>query len=148
MSLPDGIRLRPARRGDRDGIYALLTHLGVSLSVFEQSNTLSWTVSHPECEVTLAVDSLDRPVGMICFSHRPKLRVGGRLGTVDEFIVHEGLRRKGIGSALLNWALSRARILGCKRVELSVDSSAGREFLIRHGFSETGQRVMSFKPAS
>lgn len=146
MTLPDGIRLRPARRGDRDGIYTLLVENGVSVAPLDQSNALSWIVSHPECEVTVAVDPVDRLVGFISFSHRPRLRVGGRLGIIDEFVVSESQRRRGIGSALLNWALSRARILGCKRVELSVGSSLGKQYLVRRGFVAEGSSVMGISP--
>ena len=144
MALPDGIKLRPARRGDRDSIYRLLSEGGESVSVpaNEQSNTLSWIVSHPETEVLLAVDPLDRGVGMISLSHRPSLRLGGRVASVESLVVSAAMRGKGVGSELLGHMLDRARKLGCKRVEMPSFDPPSLAFLERRGFVGNDARTM------
>lgn len=134
MPLPDGIKIRVARRGDRDSIYRLMAEVGVNVAPYDQSNTLSWIVSHPEIEVLVAVDPLDRGVGMISLSHRPSLRVGGRVATVDALIVTAAMRRKGIGAELLGRSIERARMLGCKQVEIPSNDTGSREWLRRRGF--------------
>jgi N-acetylglutamate synthase-like GNAT family acetyltransferase len=147
VALPEGIKIRVARRGDRDSLYRLLQEIGVLVAPADQSNTLSWIVSHPETEVNIAVDPLDRGVGMLALSHRPQLRVGGRIATIDEFVVSASLRRKGIGSELLERGVARARMLGCKRVEVAATDDASRAFLEKRGFSTNGSQVMAWQNA-
>lgn len=145
MAIPEGIRIRVARRGDRDSIYRLLVEVGVDVPSHDQSAALSWIVSHPETEVTIAVDPLDRGVGMVAISHRPQLRVGGRIATIDEFVVSAPWRHKGIGAELLERALSRAKMLGCRQVEVAVVDPAARVFVQKRGFTTEGAQVMLWK---
>lgn len=147
MSPPEGVKIRPARRGDRDSIYRLFAETGVVVAAHEQSNTLSWIVSHPEIEVLVAVDPTDRGVGMIALSHRPSLKVGGRLASIDTFIVAESMRCQGIGNALLTRSLHRAQMLGCKQVELSAAEPQSHDFLRKRGFSGAGSSLAIWRPS-
>ena len=150
MGFPDGIKLRPARRGDRDSIYRLLAEgAGESAAVVpvtDQSNTVSWIVSHPETEVLLAVDALDRGVGMISLSHRPSLRIGGRIASIETLLVTGAMRGRGIGSGLLDHMLDRARKLGCKRVEVPGFDAVSVAYLEKRGFTATDGRIMAMVP--
>lgn len=80
--------------------------------------TVHWVISHPEIEVLVAGDPQDKPVGMITFSHRPMLRVKGRLAVIEELVVTESWRRRGVGRELVRRVVDRARSLGVKQVEL------------------------------
>jgi N-acetylglutamate synthase-like GNAT family acetyltransferase len=128
-------RIRPARRGDREGIANLLAEIGY-LDACDTA-TLSWVISHPEMEVHIAVDSLDRAVGMVSLSHRPQLRLKGRIATIDELVVSSAWRGRGIGRELLTRAITRCKVLGCKRLQMASLSrqSAGKLFT-RLGFVE------------
>ena len=147
MPLPPGVKIREPRRGgsDRDWIYRLLAETGVSVSPADQSNTLTWVVSHPESEIFIAVDSADRGIGLLALSHRPQLRVGGRIATVDEFIVAPPMRRRGVGSALLERALARAKALGCKRVEVQIPDASARAYFEKRGFVGNGNEVLGWR---
>jgi GNAT superfamily N-acetyltransferase len=128
-------RIRPARRGDREGIATLLAELGYANAC--DSSTLSWVISHPEMEVHIAVDPLDRAIGMVSFSHRPQLRLKGRIATVDELVVAPAWRGKGVGRELLSRAVARLKVLGCKRVELNAPGHPPRTALFtKTGFAE------------
>ncbi len=81
-------------------------------------NTVNWVISHPEMEIFVAGDAQDRPVGVVTLSHRPQLRMKGRIATIDELIVTESWRRRGVGKALLARAFERAKVLSVKRLEL------------------------------
>lgn len=144
MTLPKGVRIRPVRRGDRDSVYRLLAETGVSVPPIDQSVTLSWMVSHPEIEMLLAVDATDQGVGLLSLSHRPQLRTGGRLATVDALVVTERLRGQGIGSALLERVFARVRTLGIRLLKAEVDGEQARGFLERRGFAPSAGHVMSW----
>lgn len=136
-------RVRPARRGDGEALAALLAELGYPGSA--DTSTVHWVLSHPEMAVIVAADAQDKPVGMITLSHRPQLRLKGRIVTIDELVVSAAWRRKGVGKALMKHALERARVLTAKRVELHTHKSRGeavRAFYESCGFQEVDSLVM------
>jgi GNAT superfamily N-acetyltransferase len=107
-------KVRPARRGDAAPIVGILSELGLNAD----SNTVTWIISHPEMEMLVAADALDKVVGFVTLSHRPVLKTGGRGATIDELNVTKAWRRKGVGRELLRRAVERARVLSVKRLEL------------------------------
>ena len=85
------------------------------------AQTVHWVISHPEIEIFVAADAQDKPVGMVSLSHRPQLRLRGRIASVDELVVTESWRRRGVGRALMQQVIERcgARALSVKRLEVS-----------------------------
>jgi GNAT superfamily N-acetyltransferase len=116
-------RIRRARRGDAEALAALLRELGFPEG--SDTQTVHWVTSHPEIEIFVACDPQDKPVGMLSLSHRPQLRLRGRIATVDEMVVTEAWRRRGVGRALLLHAIERSRVLSVKRLELASRQDAG-----------------------
>lgn len=107
-------KVRPARRGDAQGIVAILNDAGAQAD----AATFNWIISHPEMEVLVAADALDKVVGVVSLSHRPLLKVGGRAATIDELGVARGWTRRGVGRELLKRAAERAKVLSVKRLEV------------------------------
>jgi GNAT superfamily N-acetyltransferase len=140
---PGGFRVRPARRGDAEALASLLGELGYPGAA--DTATVHWVLSHPEMAVIVAADPQDKPVGVITLSHRPQLRMKGRIVTIDEVVVSAAWRRKGVGRALMKAALERAKVLTAKRVELHTHKSRGeavRAFYESCGFQEVDSLVM------
>lgn len=108
-----------------EALSALLRELGFTDG--SDTQTVHWVTSHPEIEIFVACDAQDRPVGMLSLSHRPQLRLRGRIATVDELVVTEAWRRRGVGKALLLHAIERAKVLSVKRLELASRRDAGPE---------------------
>jgi GNAT superfamily N-acetyltransferase len=106
--------------------------------------TMHWVISHPEIEIIVAADAQDRPVGMVTLSHRPQLRLRGRVATVDELVVAESWRRKGVGRALMQHLMQRAGVLSVKRVELSayLDREGLQTFYEACGFVRVERMVL------
>ncbi len=109
-----GFKIRPARRGDASPIVALLAEIGIAAD----PNTVTWIISHPEMELFVAADQLDKAIGFATLSHRPVLKTGGRAATIDELNVAKSWRRKGVGRELLRRAVERAKVLSVKRLEV------------------------------
>ncbi len=114
-------KVRPARRGDATSINVLMAEMGFS----GDAATVTWIVSHPEMELLVAADALDKAIGLVCLAHRPAIRLGGRVASIEELMVTQSWRRKGVGRELLKRAVERARVLGVKRLEVqSLTASA------------------------
>ena len=140
-------RIRQARRGDGAQLGSLLAELGHSGA--GDTGTVHWVLSHPEIEVYVAADAQDRPIGLVSLSHRPQLRLSGRIATLDELVVSAAWRRQGVGRALVQRALERARVLSVKRVELQLPSLPGEPtvaFCRSLGFQDAERGVVVRAP--
>lgn len=142
--LPDGFKIRPARRGDREGIAELLKEFGHPDAA--DANTMFWVLNHPEIDVFIAANAMEHPVGFVSLSHRPQLRLRGRIATIDELVVARAWRGKHVGTQLIEAAVARAKALSAKRIELSTAAgeSAQRGFWERNGFKAVDKAVLRY----
>jgi GNAT superfamily N-acetyltransferase len=135
-------RIRPLKRGDRESVFKLLAADGWVVPAEEQETAISWVVQHPEMESLVVHDasSYTKVLAVMTMSHRPQLRLGGRVACIDMFVVGEAHRGKGVGSDLLAQAVRRAQALGCKRLELNLPGARDQrhEFFEQHGFTRSG----------
>ncbi len=146
MALPAGVNVRRARPGDASHVYALVEQLGYHPDHRGFDETFAQVVRHPEAAVYVAVEGL-RVIGYCAMSQRPQIRLGGRAASIDELVVDERRRGDGIGTALLDAAITYARGLGCKRVDLNtarVRQSYQRGFYVAHGFTEVDSALLRF----
>jgi N-acetylglutamate synthase-like GNAT family acetyltransferase len=137
-------KVRPARRGDAQGIVAILNEAGAQAD----SHTFTWIISHPEMEVLVAADALDKVIGVVTLSHRPLLKVGGRAATIDELGVSKAWLRRGVGRELLKRAVERAKVLSVKRLEVQTFQDVTPEleaFFRNSGFDRAAVGVFRLK---
>jgi GNAT superfamily N-acetyltransferase len=138
-------RIRRARRGDSESLASLLREMGYPNG--SDAQTVHWVISHPEIEIFVAADAQDRPVGMVALSHRPQLRLRGRIATVDELVVTESWRRRGVGRALMQQVIERcgARALSVKRLEVNAYALEELQgFYQSCGFTQVDRMVMRY----
>jgi len=138
-------RVRPLKRGDRDAAFRLLESQGWPVAASEQELAISWVVQHPEMESFVAHDAaaFSRLFGMITMSHRPQLRLGGRVACIDLFLVAKEHQGKGIGEDLFAQVRRRAQALGCKRMELYLPAARDERhtFFEATGFARSGDEL-------
>jgi len=138
--------IRNAESSDADALFGLLGELGYDELAFgDFAHAFERVALHPEMRVLIAEDETGRILGMISLSHRPQLRLGGTLVTIDELIVAPNARGSGVGRALLDHAREIARNLDARRIELSTNrtrESYARGFYAKNGFSEANSAVM------
>ena len=135
--------IRSARCRDAEAIGGLLRELGYAEGA--DAATVQWVISHPEMDVFVAADSRDRAIGMVSLSHRPQLRMRGRIATIDELVVTREWRGRGVGRELLKRALARAKVLSVRRVELVTHvgkSDVPRRFYEADGLREADAMVL------
>lgn len=116
MSLPRGITLRRARPGDAPGVRTLVEHLGYTPDDRAFTETFTQVARHPEAVVLILAEGV-RVVGYLAFSHRPQIRLGGRVAVIDELAIHPDFADRGLSAFLVEHALELARGLACVRIE-------------------------------
>jgi N-acetylglutamate synthase-like GNAT family acetyltransferase len=144
---PDNLTIRDAVIEDIDAICNLIVELGyaqVDPSRFRSA--FRELLARPDLRVLIAEDSTNRQViGLASMSSRPQIRLGGTLVTIDEFVVSQRARGRGVGHALLDEAKQQARELGGTRLQLDTNrrrESYQRGFYVKNGFVEADSAVM------
>jgi ribosomal protein S18 acetylase RimI-like enzyme len=77
-------------------------------------------------------------VGLLTWFVRPGLYHGGRWGYIDEVIVREHARRRGVADALLEAAMTRFVAAGCVEVSVSAmpDNEPAKALYRKHGLAD------------
>ena len=132
-----------ARESDVQGIKNLLVELIRSMQSSEgvESRRILMNcrtlMEHPHSFLIVAKDG-DSVVGFINFSLRQTLLHRGPSGLIDELIITQDYRGRGVGWQLVEAAFEKCGELGCCEVEVSTEKSneEAREFYKRCGFQE------------
>jgi GNAT superfamily N-acetyltransferase len=143
-----GVLVRRARPGDAAQVRTLVEQLGYSPDERRYDEIFAQVVRHPEAAVFVATLGV-RLIGYLALSHRPQIRLGGTVAVIDELVVEDNHRGSGVGTALLEAALTQARGLGCRRVEVHTSrdrESYRRRFYVGHGFQEIDSALLRLDP--
>lgn len=92
----------------------------------------------PATEFLLGAPDADSPPAGVCqIRYRWGIWHAATDCWLEDLFVRERARRRGLGSALVEAAVNRARERGCRRIELDVSDAnpAGWALYERHGFS-------------
>lgn len=114
------IEIRPSTSQDFPHILALLRQLwpGRELEVEAVRTVFLEALSSDSCLYLSACDET-RVVGFASLQILTSLRTAGRFGHLDELVVDEAFRGRGIGGRLLEALTSAARSRGCIRIEFN-----------------------------
>jgi ribosomal protein S18 acetylase RimI-like enzyme len=101
--------------------------------------TVERLVEDPHTDYLLASPAEDAPAAGLCqLRYRPSVWTAAPDCWLEDLYVEDAARGQGLGAALVEAALARARERGCRRVELdtSEDNEAALGLYHRFGFSE------------
>lgn len=142
-----GLEFREAREADLPSIVSLLANdpLGASREESDPSPSLAYraafdTISADPNHQLLVADFGGEVVGVLQLSFLPHLTYkGGWRAQIEGVRVAEQVRSRGVGQALLEAAIGRARDRGCHLVQLTTDRRRPRalQFYERLGFAAT-----------
>jgi glucosamine-phosphate N-acetyltransferase len=131
------IRIRQCTAADCDDVAALLGQLwpGTPLDLDALRSTFERALAS-SCQLYVCAEFDLKVVGFGSLTTKSALSNMASIGYVDEMVVDEGHRGRGIGSQILDHLTAWARDHGCDRIEL--DSAFHREaahaFYERRGF--------------
>ncbi|MGC4000751.1 MAG: GNAT family N-acetyltransferase [Anaeromyxobacter sp.] len=134
--------VRPAKVEDLDNMVELL---GILFSIeadfapdpLRQRRALRLILDSPDVGVLLVATSDTRVVGMVSLLFTISTAEGGPVAWLEDMVVSPDRRDKGIGSHLLDAAVSLCRERGLKRITLLTDAAneRARRFYGRNGFA-------------
>jgi GNAT superfamily N-acetyltransferase len=101
-----------------------------------QEKALTIIMEDPSIGHILVATNDDAPIAMISILYTLSTALGGRVGTLEDMIVHPDFRAQGIGSALLEFATRFAKEQQLKRLTLLTDTSnkKAHSFYLKNGF--------------
>jgi GNAT superfamily N-acetyltransferase len=136
--------IRKAVAADQSQFIDLLKQFPDGLSTVDwgpMGNAFQRVLKDPELGSMLVADEDGILLGVITLSYPMAVRFAGIYTCVEEFIVSEKARGKGVGGKLLEAALAEARAKGCYEIQVNDPSKFGYPVYLRHGFKDTGKHV-------
>lgn len=131
---------------DLQPAFKLMSELGYpGLSLPRFVKAYHAVLEHPAMLLIVAEDENEEVIALASISYRPQLRLTARLVTIDELVVAERARGRGVGQKILEGAEAMARKLGARRLELETNrarESYRRGFYVKNGFTEADSAVM------
>ncbi|MFZ5737449.1 MAG: GNAT family N-acetyltransferase [Pseudomonadota bacterium] len=145
MSVETAVTIRAARRDDVFAIVAMLAddHLGSGREKLQDPLPESYYAAFealqrtPQIQMVVAEDQDGRVVGCLQLAVLPGLSSqGASRAIIEDVRVASDCRSRGIGEALVRWAIAQARDQGCRLIELFTHRSRvdAQRFYVRLGF--------------
>jgi GNAT superfamily N-acetyltransferase len=141
------IQIRGAKLEDRDKVFELLRQLmlsatGVQSAINGQgaSETFRKIINEGQGAILVAEED-DRLLGLVTLSYPLAVRCGGLYACIEEFIVGDSARGKGVGGKLLEAAIQKAREKGCFELQVNRPSELGYPVYLRHGWQDLGKHL-------
>jgi len=133
------LRVRQAGPGDEASLVALIDELAAE-GDFDTPLTADAARAYllaPGCEALLA-EKEGRVCGLLSYTVRRNLFHAGDTALIEELVVHESDRGRGVGHALMEAFLEVARARGWVEVSVSTlfDNEGATRFYRAHGFED------------
>lgn len=148
------VTVRAATAADLPAMISLLAHLfeqevDFSPDAAAQRRGLNLILDNPSAGRLLVAEREGRVVGMLNLLYTVSTALGGPVGILEDMIVAPDARSfGGIGRALLDAAIRRAREDGALRITLLTDAGndGAQRFYERAGFTKSDMVAMRFNP--
>ncbi|MGZ8222979.1 MAG: GNAT family N-acetyltransferase [Methylobacter sp.] len=135
------LQITPANASDIPVLCDLLAILFTQEADFKpdhaaQSRGLTRIINNPDIGLIVVARQDSQVVGMVNLLYTISTALGERVALLEDMVVSPNVRGLGIGSLLLEQAIQRARLNGCKRITLLTDSTneSAQRFYQKHGF--------------
>jgi GNAT superfamily N-acetyltransferase len=142
--------IRKATTKDEKRVFELLKQFPpheVSTINFEAaSRAYQQIIQDPELGTILVAEENGEVVGVTTLSYPVAIRCGGLYSCIEENIVDERYRGKGVGGKLLKAAIAEATSKGCDEIQVNGPSEMGFPVYISKGFQDIGKHIKAKLP--
>ena len=140
------VTIREAEIGDQEEVFELLRQLMTSAteeSPISQPGAVEafHRVIEEEQGTIIVAEEDGRMLGLVTLSYPVAIRCGGIYSCIEEFIVTEQARGKGVGSKLLEASIEKAKEKGSYELQVNRPSELGYPVYIRQGWEDLGKHL-------
>ena len=140
------VNIREATINDREEVFDLIRQLMTSVTEESPINQPSGVEVYrqviEEGKGTVLVAEEDgKMLGLVTLSYPVAIRCGGIYSCIEEFIVTEQARGKGVGSGLLQAAIDKATEKGSYELQVNRPSELGYPVYLRQGWKDLGKHL-------
>jgi len=135
------MKLIKATHSDISELVELLSSLFEQEAEFEpnseiQSKALSKIILDPKIGIILIAKDDDKILGMVNLLFTESTALGSKVALLEDMVVLSSSRGEGIGSQLIDYAISEAKKAGCKRITLltDIENTKAQSFYQKKGF--------------
>lgn len=135
------MKLTKAIHSDISELIALLKSLFEQEEEFEpnpeaQRKALSKIILDPKIGIILVAKDDEKILGMINLLFTESTALGSKVAILEDMVVLSKSRSEGVGSKLMDYAISEAKKEGCKRITLLTDikNTKAQSFYQKKGF--------------
>ena len=141
--------IREATIGDEAAVFDLLRQLMTTATAESPVNQPeavdTYTLMMAGEQGTILVAEEDTQLlGLLTLSYPVAMRCAGIYSCIEEFIVTEQARGKGVGSKLLKAAIETATEKGCQELQVNRPSEIGYPVYIRNGWKDMGKHLLLY----
>ena len=135
------MKLTKAIHSDISELIALLKSLFEQEEEFEpnpeaQRKALSKIILDPKIGIILVARDDEKILGMINLLFTESTALGSKVAILEDMVVQAQSRGEGIGSKLIDYAISEAKKEGCKRITVlaDIENTKAQSFYQNKGF--------------
>ena len=135
------MKLTKAIHSDISELIALLKSLFEQEEEFEpnpeaQRKALSKIILDPKIGIILVARDDEKILGMINLLFTESTALGSKVAILEDMVVLSKSRSEGVGSKLMDYAISVAKKEGCKRITLltDIENTKAQSFYQKKGF--------------
>lgn len=144
------MKIRRATIQDEARVIALVKKLLVPVGEVKQdwsdeAGVFRRIIENPELGSILVAEVDGEIAGVTTLSYPTAIRCNGLYSCIEEIIVDERFRGKGVGGKLLQSAIAEATSRGCDEIQVNAPSEMGYPLYIRHGFIDAGKKHIKAK---
>jgi GNAT superfamily N-acetyltransferase len=139
------MRIRKANTSDEQSIIDLLSQFPPSDQVTSDPKAITSTfrsiIQNSALGSILIAEDNGDVLGVIALSYPVALHCGGLYACIEDFIVSERARGKGVGGDLVKAAIDEAIMKGCYEIQVNNPSDLGHPVYVRCGLTTTGRHL-------
>jgi GNAT superfamily N-acetyltransferase len=138
------MKIRKAGPEDENHVIGLINKFPsqeIEIDMGSALRTYRQIMSSPELGIVFVAEEQNDIFGVITLSFPFAMRCGGVYSCIEEFIVDERSRGKGVGGKLLEAAMSYAASRGCYEIQVNNPSDVGYPVYLRYGWDDLGRHL-------
>ena len=140
------VNIREATIKDQEEVFDLIRQLMTSANMESPINQPSSIetfrqVIEEEKGTILVAEEDGQMLGLLTLSYPMAIRCGGIYSCIEEFIVTEQARGKGVGGKLIEAAIQKATEKDCYELQVNRPSELGYPVYLRHGWKDLGKHL-------